>query len=216
MQKPCLCRTIFKKNYNFAIGFTLIELLVGMSIFCVLMSSIYVGFRGGMLVWKRDKESLDKRYVTSIAFKNIGRNIRSTIFDAKNPELEFKGTDKNLSFCFIGKDGFIWQGNYQLAHGISGNKNSLYCKTAKIWHKQVVREEAFAVLDGISSFKFGYFDDRTKSWQEEWQDKQKLPAAVKITLNIEDSLPQNSVLNFEKIIYLPLAENLDTARLKAK
>ncbi|MFH1778368.1 MAG: prepilin-type N-terminal cleavage/methylation domain-containing protein [Candidatus Omnitrophota bacterium] len=203
-----------KNIWNSVLGFTLIELLIALTILMVLLSGVYLGFRGGMIVWKRDQDSFNLRYVTRIAFKNIEQNIRSTYFDKDNPETLFMGSEKSLTFIFVGKDGFIWQGNYYLTAEMSLEKSSLYFESSRIWHDNILDTKQMLMLERINEFKFKYYDGEQEQWIDTWQDDQYLPRAIKILITIEDKSVNNKMVSFEKIIFIPAADIINTSDLK--
>ncbi|MFC1621180.1 type II secretion system protein J [Candidatus Omnitrophota bacterium] len=165
---------------EFGTGFTFIELIISVTIFSIVIVTVYSVFYMGIKSWKRaqGEKSLQEIRLT---FLKIEKELKNTFFfsDAK-----FKGTSKNISFPLVISDKV-----YMITYSVNEDEVS---GLNQILRKQGEEEKEISPL--MKSIKFQYTAmSRDIEWNDSW-NKDSLPYGVRISLEDEDI--------YNKVIFL--------------
>ena len=184
------------------IGFTLIELIISITIFTIVIVTVYSVFYMGVKTWHRgqEKSSLQKVRLT---FLKIEKELNDTFFFSDRP---FKGTSTEMEFplsisipdedreviCII---------TYSVVEDEHSGLSELIRKE-KLYIKDTEKgeEKSKKLLSSKRSIKFEYAQESSDSsqnfeWQESWEED-KLPSAVRISLETKD---RNDIYN--KVVF---------------
>ena len=175
-------------------GFTFIEIIVSITIFTVIIVSVYSVFYMGVKTWRRNQEerSLQKIRMT---FLKIEKELKRTFFFSMVP---FNGTSKEVLFPLSISD-------------LDSDTEKLYVVTYAIDRDEYVglegltrEEEVFSedpgdfkekkknLLPLMKEIRFEYArtsgdSSKTFAWQDEWDGavENSLPSGVRISLEVD-------------------------------
>jgi len=187
-------------------GFTLVELLITSSIFVVIMLTIYSAFHTGIFSYRNIQDSIDTHQAAGQILERINLDLRNC-FVYSADETRFEGKNKQISFLALAdsyQEDNIVQDYAFISYGLEGDKLMRLCRKnlEALNDKSEIKPEEMA--DNVDIvFSYFYIDRADNSLKEKeiWNDPKNLPTAVKINLTLKGK----TELNFERIIYLPLA-----------
>lgn len=190
-------------------AFTLVELLIASSIFIVVMLTIYSAFHTGIFGYRNIEEAIDTYQAAGQILGRINLDLRNSFVYAAN-ETKFEGENNRISFLTL-VDSYQEDNAVQdyafVAYTLEGNKLMRLCRINQDSLNNESETEPEEMADNIGII-FTYFyidpDDPANSSLKEkdlWDDKLKLPVAVKINLTVKGKTESN----FQRTIYLPLA-----------
>lgn len=201
-------------------GLTLIELLIATAIFSIIILSIYSAFQIGILSYHKIDSAFEVYQMARLVLNRIALDLRNTFIYAQDNS-RFEGDETNMVF-FSGLDSFsegkmfldLCRIKYSLAE--EKLKRSSY-KGLNALNAKDPDGESFYEVKNIS-FQYAYATDKPDKpydWQTAWpkdeSQKNALPQAVKIKLSLLEKdkrqEEQARVIEFNKIIALPLGEN---------
>jgi len=190
-------------------AFTLVELLIASSIFIVVMLTIYSAFHTGIFGYRNIEEAIDTYQAAGQILGRINLDLRNSFVYSAN-ETKFEGENKQISFLAL-VDSYQEDKTVQdyafVSYALEGNKLMRLCRINQDALNNESETKSEEMADNIEVI-FTYFyidpDDPTNNSLKEkgaWDDKVKLPAAVKINLTVKGKTESN----FQRTVYLPLA-----------
>lgn len=193
-------------NWQTKKGFTLIELLITTSIFSIIILTIYSTFNTGLLSSQRIEASLNTYQTARRIFNRMSLDLRSS-FAFSSEETKFVGKNNEISFFTLVASNFS-SVTYKLE---DGKLLRIYKKNLESLKEQTtVRPRIMG--KGIREISFTYAypteDENLYEWKEEWNQKDKLPLAVKIRLILVERFARQKEkreIDFYQTIFLPLA-----------
>ncbi|MFH1201666.1 MAG: type II secretion system protein GspJ [Candidatus Omnitrophota bacterium] len=193
-------------------GFTLLELLVAISIFSILILSVYSAFHTGMLTHKK-VNSLSGLYQRArVGLDKMKEDLENS-FPYTNQDARFSGQIQGMSF--FSNIGYFQNQGEDLSQVLAIEYRFNDAKLKRISHfiydEAELKEEE--LLSGIEELKFNYAFKNDQepfyAWQEAWQIKENIPQAVKIEFVLK-SPGAGQGLKFERVVFIPggiLTEN---------
>ena len=176
-------------------GFTFIEIIVSITIFTVIIVSVYGVFYMGIKTWRRNHQerSLQKIRMT---FLKIEKELKKTFFFSMVP---FKGTSKAILFPLSVSDlDSDTEKLYVVTYTIDRDD---YAGLEGLERKELVfsedpgdfEEKKKNLLPLMKEIRFEYARisgdlSKTFAWQDEWDsavEKNSLPSGVKISLKVD-------------------------------
>lgn len=183
---------------------TLIELLVALSIFSIVMLSVYSTFHTGILAYRKI-DSISSLYQKArITLERIAQDLENS-FPYSSQDSEFIGGAQGLSFfCLashysnLGSQPRVYKVEYRLNDGqLERLLYSLYDEN------EIVYKSSLSKIQGLQfSYSFAKDDEPFYAWQDSWQEKDNIPQGVKIDLSITDPRTKQTI-KFSKIIFIP-------------
>jgi len=175
-------------------GFTFIEIIVSITIFTVIIVSVYSVFYMGVKTWRRNHQERSLQKIR-MAFLKIEKELKRTFFFSTVP---FKGTPKAILFPLSISD-------------LDSDTEKLYVITYAIDRDEYVglegltrKEEVFSedprdfkkkkknLLPLMKEIRFEYArisgdSSKTFTWQDEWDSavEDSLPSGVRISLEVD-------------------------------
>ena len=175
-------------------GFTFIEIIVSITIFTVIIVSVYSVFYMGVKTWRRNQEERSLQKIR-MAFLKIEKELKRTFFFSMVP---FNGTSKEVLFPLSISD-------------LDSDTEKLYVITYAIDRDEYVglegltrEEEVFSedpgdfkekkknLLPLMKEIRFEYArtsgdSSKTFAWQDEWDGavENSLPSGVRISLEVD-------------------------------
>lgn len=202
-------------NFVFYGGLTIIELLVSLTIFAIVAVAIYSVFSTGIVGWRKGEIAISLFHEIRLSLDRVAQEMRNQVscngvkLAGKADELYFISV---IPFPEEGKSKYrrLAKIRYVLEEGEDG----LTLFRERRWMPSL--EEASEEIDKmrlisrIKSFDFQYGEKEIEggevilTWQEAWEDKEKIPVAIKINLNIGGEISKS----LSRVIYLPYGEEL--------
>ncbi len=199
-----------RQKRTFLAGLTLIELLVAILIFSIIVVSLYSAFSVGLAAYNKGEK------VASF-YQRIRLSLNSIALDFRN---SYRFSDKDAKF--VVENGKVSLFTLKPIY-LKGKVESLQiCKVEywqdeeKLFRKICCGPLAFSdepaakpevLLDNIASFRveFPYESEENNSfiWKDYWKEVDKLPLAVKISLQISEPESKVRSLVLTKAIFLP-------------
>lgn len=167
-------------NYLFIkpTGFTLIEILIGLSIFTIIITSIYATFRQGISVFRRSEEKIALYQEVRLALEEICSAIRNTVSLGAE---KFEGNSTSLNFVTIdAQKQILSKITYQW------DKNRLLKRVKFLtWVENEDLEEE--MIESITKVDFKYLGFEDDTWFETWNEA-KHPKAVRLVLEVDKKI----------------------------
>lgn len=223
------------RNIGTMAGMTLMEVLIGISILAVITTAVaqisWLMTKGRQRIERRATQyhaaqvALEKiASDVSMAFLVQAPQLKGTNAGAPVLETSFRGSDHGeedeLDFTGLCGRRFVAgapeSDQREVGYRVntipdSGGRKELTRRESR-WIDGDVREggETFTVVEGVKAFQLEYYDAEKGEWDSEWDSTErmrqgKLPAAVKITLKLEDPNNKENELTFATVARIGLA-----------
>lgn len=187
---------------------TLVELLIASSIFVIVMVTIYSAFHSGIFGYRNIDENINIYQTARSILERINLDLRNS-FTYSTDESKFEGENNRLGFLTLVdsyREENIVQDYAYVSYKLGENKFMRLCRKnqeAINDKSETEPEEMASDIDGIN-FSYGYIDpaDKSLKWKESWDNLKALPIAVRVKLTLKNKTKQE----FERIVYLPLAD----------
>lgn len=184
------------------IGFTLIELIISITVFTIVIVTVYSVFYMGLKTWHRGQEKNSLQDVR-LAFLKIEKELNDTFFFSDRP---FKGTSTEIEFPLsISIPDEDRKVIYIITYSVMKDEHSGFnelVRKEKLYIKDVKKseEKSKKLLSLKRSIKFEYAQESSDpsqkfEWQENWEED-KLPSAIRISLEMKDT---NDIYN--KVVF---------------
>jgi prepilin-type N-terminal cleavage/methylation domain-containing protein len=209
-------------------GFTLVELLIASSIFSVIILSLYSAFQTGVLTYNRMDSAFMVYQASRVTLNRLELDLKNSFIYSEN-DAKFRGSSQTLDFFSVidaFEEGASYASVYRIQYELSGTALKRTCYQGVDALKE--NGAAFAGDELTSeakeiSFQYAFATgnpDKPYDWQDSWpqadnpEQQKALPLAVKIKLSLIEKGRQEkelSIVEFTKIVSLPLSEGLQTA-----
>ena len=184
-------------------GFTLVELLVAAFIVATTLAAAYHVFQTCLEVWKRGDS--DMRSVTSARLfcLQLGREL-SAAAAFGGPDGQFKGEARDVAFTSLvsrrGSDGTprpCSRIRYEFVPAQGEARSGGYVKRSETLAAGgsvlAAPEAAQVVLTDVQVFALSYLPADSSEWSPTWEEQDKLPRAVRLTLRVASSVVDDVV-----------------------
>ncbi len=185
-------------------AFTLMEMLIAVTIFAVIVVSIYSAFQSGIFGYRNIEDALDLNQAAFSSLDRMDTDIRNC-FSFSSDDNKFSGDSGNISFLTLAN---IYEANRIkksfafVSYSVKDNKLIRLCRTgsAALNADSAISPEEMVENSGIK-FEYGYVQSgRVVVYRNSWTDKKNLPSCVKVTLSAGSEAKARKV--FERTIYL--------------
>lgn len=181
-------------------GFTLIELLISLLVFSIMSIMAYSGLQAVLDAKTHTEQQVDRLIKLQTAFTFLGRDIEQAIsrgvrdsFGDAAPALSGGGFGSSLlEFTRAGvtnPGGFARSSMQRVAYNVKENILSRW-SWPSLDQGEVMEPLARELISGVEDAKLRFLDNKLE-WHETWPmstdplDKDNLPRAVELTLDIE-------------------------------
>ena len=186
-------------------GFTLVELLVGLTIFSVVVISLYSAFSTGILARRKGGNASDSFQTARVALNDIGSELKKMV---PYSGYGLIGGPEELSFPVV---DFQTEGELRLSRITYSLKENSDLK-ALIKKREVLVGElslAYELAPRVKelSFHYAFPDSLTDSlqWKATWSCTDTLPQALKTVLTLQ-TREKDLTITFTKVVALPLSQ----------
>ncbi len=186
-------------------GFTLIELLVGLTIFSVVILSIYSTFSTGILARRKGGNASESFQAARVALDDIGSELRNMVAYSGH---ELAGGPEELSFPVIDHHTKRGVGLSQITYSLRRDSNSkTLVKKREALDGGLSQIYELAPMVKELSFSYCNLDSLTDSlqWKTTWSSTDTLPQAVKTVLTLQTK-EKDRAITFTKIVAIPLSQ----------
>jgi prepilin-type N-terminal cleavage/methylation domain-containing protein len=186
-------------------GFTLVELLVGLTIFSVVVISLYSAFSTGILARRKGGNASDSFQTARVALNDIGSELKKMV---PYSGYGLIGRPEELSFPVV---DFQTEGELRLSRITYSLKENSDLK-ALIKKREILVGElslAYELAPRVKelSFHYAFLDSLTDSlqWKATWSCTDTLPQALKTVLTLQ-TRGKDRAITFTKVVALPLSQ----------
>lgn len=192
-------------------GFTLVELLIAVSIFALIVTTIYSTFNTGIKAWRRVTEDGILSKDARLSLEKMGKDLRNAL---RFSGLQFVGESTLVSIP--GLISTSKEGN-PLAPQIGRITYFLDETNSALQLRQQTYAEVLNAIDTqpkvlVSSviglcLRYCRYDEKTGEyiWEESYNQSNKLPLEVKITLTLKHPTSEEKK-TFTKTVLMPTSE----------
>jgi general secretion pathway protein J len=198
-------------------GFTLIELLIALTLFGILTTMLFMGFRLGIRSANKVAESIDKsstlpilhdflraQFASAQPIVRDGSSEKIILFDGRPDSVYFVGTPPDALSAGGGLQRFSIELNKD------GDGRRIVLRRRLYQGKQSKAEERddepLLLLADVASLQFGYFGTseplRGPEWQGNWREMTRLPSLIRVRIEFADGRQAPDL-----VVALRLAEN---------
>jgi len=183
-------------------GFTLIELLVSVSIFAVLMVSLYSAFSSGLFGYRGIQDKIDTYLAVSQFFNTLDKDLRNS-FSYSESETKFSGQPQGLSFLTLAdnyRSGSSMQDYAFVSYFLEGGLLKRLIKTNQdsLNSDSDAAAEELGVKVNSLAFSYLYEEDRELKEKDSWAELNGFPVAVRVKLVVDNKGNEE----FKRAIYL--------------
>jgi len=191
-------------------GFTLVELFLTVSLFGIIMLTIFSTYAAGIRIWKTVKSVElieDRKFI--LTMEKIRGEMYGRIRNMDDEELQFKGDDGSVSFPYLEGAQIV-----EVTYYYNSGKDALMRKEIKFTESLKDKmDKKITKLFDARGIKFSYLyapseaeetEDATESsilggWVDSFEEKEDgVPKAVKFDIKIKGKKER-----IEKIIFFP-------------
>ncbi len=179
-------------------GFTLLEVLVAITIFSLVITVLYAGYRVAIRSWESGERThaavSELRLAGSFIRRHTTQAFPLAISKSSAWRLWFEGDARGLVFVtamptYLGQGGM-----YEMTLKVDEQKDgATLVVSRRLLHpdaepgKPGVDDLARPLLENLESAQFAYFgatrDGGEGSWHTSWQDRQRLPRLVRLRID---------------------------------
>ncbi len=186
-------------------GFTLIECLLALTLFSVLITSVYAVFRSGVRAERSSEAVTEEARRVWWVMDDLSREIRNMV---TRPDDHFEGEESRLTFLTVLPscgDGFEpVPGLYRVAYGIEkdevGDVTTLVRTSLELASgKSDTAEVRSTIKDVVFSYRKNDGEGES-SWESAWEDAGGVPSEVKIEIVAGGNAGDFDEMKFEQIV----------------
>ena len=178
-------------------GFTLLELLVGMTVFSLLVVTLYSGFRLATRSWEAGagstEASNERRLASAFIRRQLGNAFGLAVRDGGGWRLHFEGSQERLMFIsdvsrYVGQGGM-----YEMTVAVEGDSE----RRLTVAHRLLRSAEGRAsddrdalpksLIDDVVAAEFAYFGSPRKRMDygcyDNWENAERLPSLVRVRVS---------------------------------
>lgn len=188
-------------NRKSKIAFTLVELLLVSAMLGIISLAIFATFNSGIKIWQRLNTTLPEEDL-DIFFDKFGTDLRNS-FGFKY--MNFIGTADKIEFATLVNSSRLNKRTVGLVTYSYDPMTEVLDREEKDFSQIYNDEEGIITLSlkNVASLGFQYYfydeERREYLWDDEWR-KEKLPLAIRISLEFNDGTQTNKVT---KTVSLP-------------
>ncbi len=178
-------------------GFTLLEVMLAMTLLSIMVVLLFASLSISSESWnagERKIEQVNEKAATYQFFKRQLTSIRPLWDDFSDSErhFSFQGQRDRLQFVSLFPASAGRKGLQLFEIGLDPRQQgSIVVKLSPFYPTEENREwleEQETLLEDVAEFELHYFEksDSGGNWVDDWQDREALPALLKIRIALED------------------------------
>lgn len=155
-------------------GMTLAEVLASLTLTIFLLGLLAQFLKDGVSLWSKNDRAYRNQHQLKYVYQTLANDLEGVFIGRFLPDKPFQGEELRLVFWNEGNEGLK-----QI-----GYRYDLETKTVRRWSVFWGGDpEESVLLNGVSEWRFEYFEPGKKNWVLEWNPStaMELPSLVKIT-----------------------------------
>ncbi len=213
-------------------GFTLLELLLAVSLLAVASSVTFMVFSTATRAWKRGVALADSLHHGDFVVDQLSLALRSAYYPdtgASGEEYGFWMEDRSgtqpqdlmswvkLGGALVGRDWPSAGSPHRVIVSVEPDKDGRDSVCVRAWRMQGQPEEFDPIEDiepvflsrrvhGLNCRPAFKLDDGAIEWRDEWEDTNRIPRYVEVTLYVEPVDEGEPSVEVKRVISIPVAE----------
>lgn len=206
-------------------GFTLLEILLAMGILGVMSLMIFGSFYSIMTATREAENALDEVHLSSTLLSQVSTSLRSSVFDGSQPEnFEFFHEDADRDYpadiiSWVTPSSLLLPADYPTpgtatrieltiaeVDGETGLAVRAYSSAWKRDDPDAEDVEPQLISTLVKGLDVVMYDVSENDWVEEWERSRQVPAAVIITLTIQNPNDERDMITVRKLVNIPIAK----------
>ena len=172
-------------------GFTLVELLIALAVVAALMVTAFGGLRVVLGATQRGEERIEVhqhvRSLSTLMTRSVGAMYpyQGPLGESPTPRLLFRGQSSTLEFVTQVAPFPLGAPIAFTAVALSFvDGEGLVIRERALPNREPFTDAAVVLRDpSVTSLSFRYLDE-TGSWQKEWEEEDRAPSAIEITMGL--------------------------------
>jgi prepilin-type N-terminal cleavage/methylation domain-containing protein len=205
-------------------AFTLIEILIAVAIMSLCMALVAMIYTNTIKAWRMGQNVMDELHQGDFVMEQIVSALRSEAFFPNNRQvygfwLDDKGTQSSahdeISFvtsssAFLPSDSQFQNSLHRLFLTIDSDSNGregLAVRALPHMAKEMKKNEApvWIVSTRVKSLDCQVYDMGKKDWEDDWEDTNKIPNLVKVTITVSPVHEEDPDLVISRVVEIPIA-----------
>ena len=211
-------------------AFTLLEVLVAVAIMTATMALVAMIYTNTIKAWRLAQDAMDELHQGDFVIEQLVGALRSEAFFINNPKvygfwLDDKGTQSSahdeISFvtsssAFLPSSSPLQNSLHRMWITIDQDKNGREGLAVRAL-PHIVKEldknsvEPWIVSTRVKAFDCQVYDMGKKEWSDSWEDTNKIPNLIKITLTIQPVHAEDQPLVISRVVEIPIANAVTQA-----
>ncbi len=200
-------------------AFTLVELLVALAVAAVAFTVIWQTFAAVTKAWRRGGDVVDQVRHGDFVIDQLVSALRSAAYFPLRPErygfwLDDRGTRDQISWvtsgtAFIPPDSPLAQGLHRIMVSIEPNDDGVDAFTVRAFPHlaeeiEKNKVDAWPLSTRIKGLDVRIWNPEDKRWDDDWEDTNKIPGLVEITLLMEPLSKYDPPMKLARLVQIPL------------
>ncbi len=155
-------------------GLTLIEVLISLSLMALILGVLSQFLYSGVRVQNKNAQAYERQYLLKSLYQVFSSDLAALTAGPYLPEKAFLGKEYELSFWREDSAGLV-----QIKYRYSLPEKKLY-KSIGFWGSA---PEETVLFEGLTDWKFQYYQAKNKNWLLEWDPdlKEETPRLISIS-----------------------------------
>lgn len=203
-------------------AFSLLEVMLAVTLLALVVTAVAATWNAALRGWKRSSGLADSLQRERVLMNTLGELVQAVVFYRSEGGLyDMVGQSNDRtgdSISFVTASDVLLPPADALAGAMRRVTISLEQDEAHRYYLAIRNQPALGVTDtaepvpprilsaDVSGFKVRYFHPRTKVWQDNWEEKNLIPAVVEFTLTIGGDDPRVPATVATRTMTLPTAE----------
>jgi prepilin-type N-terminal cleavage/methylation domain-containing protein len=214
-------------------GFTLLELMLAVSLLAIASTVIFMVFFTATRAWKRGVALADSLHHGDFVVDQLTLALRSAYYpdtgaagaeygfwmeDASGASPQDKMSWVKIGGALVGSDWPAAGSPHRVIVSVEPGEDGQDAICVRAWRPQGEPEEFDPVEDvepvvisrrvhGINCRPAYRLDDGTIEWRDEWEDTNRIPTAVEVTLYVEAVDEGEPPVEVKRVVSIPVAQN---------
>jgi hypothetical protein len=197
----------------------LVELLVALAVAAVAFTIVWQTFSSVIKAWRRGGEVVDQVRHGDFVIDQLVSALRSAAYFPLRPDrygfwLENRGARDQISWvtssgAFIPPDSPLAHGLHRIMVSIEPNDDGEDAFTVRAFShlaEELKKNEvdAWSLSPRVKGLDVRIWNPQEERWDEEWEDTNKIPGLLEITLFMEPLSKYEPPMKFARLVQIPL------------
>lgn len=180
-------------------GFTLLEVMIAMTLLSIMVTLLFSSLKVGAESWNKGENKIAEVNEKAVVYQFFKHHLPATRplwddFSQEGRVFSFQGEHDKLQFVSVFPASASRTGiqlfEVRLERGEVGRILVALKPFYPLIEEQAWEQDDVVLLEKVEKFEIKYFDKQLPGsegeWKNSWQEKERLPALVKIKIVLED------------------------------